>query len=63
RESERDILLIATGSGLAPIKSILDQIEREQIRRKTTFFFGARTPADLYYFEELKGLEEKIANY
>ena len=63
RESERDILLIATGSGLAPIKSILDQIEKEQIPRKTTFFFGARTPRDLYYLDELKGLEEKIANY
>jgi Na+-transporting NADH:ubiquinone oxidoreductase subunit F len=63
RDSERDILLIATGSGLAPIKSILDQIERERIRRRTTFFFGARTPEDLYYFEELKGLKEKIADY
>jgi Na+-transporting NADH:ubiquinone oxidoreductase subunit F len=54
RESERDILLIATGSGLASIKSILDQIEREQILRKNTVFFGARTPEDLCYFEELK---------
>ncbi len=63
RASERDILLIATGSGLAPIKSMLDQMEREQIQRKTTFFFGARTRRDLYYVEQLKGLEEKIPNY
>ncbi len=63
RDSEKDILLIATGSGLAPIKSMLDQMEREQIQRKTTFFFGARTRKDLYYIEELKGLEEKIPNY
>lgn len=63
RDSERDILLIATGSGLAPIKSILDQIEREQIQRKTTLFFGARRRRDLYYFEELKEMEQKIPNF
>lgn len=63
RDSETDILLIATGSGLAPIKSILDQIEREQIKRRTTLFFGARTRKDLYYFEALQGLQEKIARF
>ena len=31
---------VATGSGLAPILSILAQIEREGIRRKATLFFG-----------------------
>ncbi|NNG06779.1 MAG: 2Fe-2S iron-sulfur cluster binding domain-containing protein, partial [Desulfobacteraceae bacterium] len=63
RDSENDVLLIATGSGLAPIKSILDQIEREPIQRKTTLFFGARKPKDLYYFEELKELERIIPNF
>lgn len=63
RDSENDVLLIATGSGLAPIKSILDQIERDQILRKTSLFFGARKPRDLYYFEELKELERIIPNF
>jgi Na+-transporting NADH:ubiquinone oxidoreductase subunit F len=63
RESNRDILLIATGSGLAPIKSILHQIEREQIQRKTTLFFGGRRRRDLYYYEELKELEHKISKF
>jgi Na+-transporting NADH:ubiquinone oxidoreductase subunit F len=60
RESSRDILLIGTGSGMAPIKSILDQIEREKIPRKTTFFFGARAREDLFYYDLLKDLEKKI---
>lgn len=63
RDSRNDVLLIATGSGLAPIKSILDQIEKEQMQRKTTLFFGARKPRDLYYFEKLKELERILPNF
>jgi Na+-transporting NADH:ubiquinone oxidoreductase subunit F len=63
RESERDILLIGTGSGLAPLKSILHQIHRQQIQRMTTLLFGARTRKDLYYYEELKSLERQIAHF
>jgi Na+-transporting NADH:ubiquinone oxidoreductase subunit F len=63
RDSDRDILLIATGSGLAPIKSILHKIENEKIQRKTTFFFGARTRQDLYYQEELRRMEEAIPHF
>jgi len=63
RESDRDILLIATGSGLAPVKSILDQIKTEQIHRKTILFFGAKTSKDLFFNDYLRGLEKEIDDY
>jgi len=63
RESDRGILLIATGSGLAPMKSILHQIEGNDIKRETILFFGAKTPNDLYYVDELKTLESKLENF
>jgi len=63
RESDRDILLIATGSGLAPIKSILHQMEKEQPRRKATLFFGARTRKDLFYYERLREFEKSIPGF
>jgi len=63
RESERDILLIATGSGLAPILSILYQIEDEKIERQATLFFGAKTAKDLYYYDQLRELEKKLPNF
>jgi len=63
QDSDREILLIATGSGLAPIRSILFQLEKDQSPRKTTFFFGARTAKELMYFEELKGLEGKLPDF
>jgi Na+-transporting NADH:ubiquinone oxidoreductase subunit F len=63
RDSDRDILLIATGSGLAPIKSILHKIEAEKIQRKTTLFFGARTRRDLLYHDILKAFENTISDF
>ncbi len=63
RDSDRGILLIATGSGLAPMKSILHQIEKEDIRRETILFFGAKNIGDLYYFDELKALETKLPDF
>lgn len=62
RDSDRDILMVATGTGLAPIKSILYQMEKDQLQRKATFYFGARTKKDLIYFDELKRFEKKIPN-
>ena len=60
RDSERDILLIATGTGLAPIMSILRFIRSEQIQRKTTLFFGTRIREDLYCVEELREMEKQL---
>ena len=60
RDSQREIFLVATGSGLAPIMSIIRQIAREGISRKTTLIFGARHKKDLFYVEEMETLKQKI---
>ncbi len=58
--SDREIVCIAGGSGLAPIRSIiLDMIDRNISNRKATFFFGAVSQKDLYYVEEFKEIEKK----
>jgi Na+-transporting NADH:ubiquinone oxidoreductase subunit F len=60
RDSEREILLVATGSGLAPIMSILHQVAEEKIPRKVTLIFGARHKKDLFYMEEIEALKKEI---
>jgi len=62
-DSDREILFIAGGTGLAPILSLLRQIEGEGITRKATLYFGARTTEDLYYMDELKGFEERLPDF
>lgn len=63
RDSDRDILMIATGTGLAPIMSILRHMSRERIMRKATLFFGTRNEEDLYCVEELNNLEKELSNF
>jgi Na+-transporting NADH:ubiquinone oxidoreductase subunit F len=63
RDSDRNILFIATGSGMAPIKSMLHQVERQQLRKKVQLFFGAKTLKDLYYQEELEAWEKTLPDF
>ena len=63
RPSERDILFIATGSGLAPILSMLDQLASEGGERKVTLFFGARTRKDLYYEDRIERIQDSLPQF
>lgn len=55
REGERPILMIAGGSGMAPILSLLRQLNGS---RSVRFFYGARTEDDLFYGEVASALCE-----
>jgi NAD(P)H-flavin reductase/hemoglobin-like flavoprotein len=48
KESRRDVLCIAGGTGLAPIKAMIDEMTRWNTARKVTLFFGVRQQDDLY---------------
>jgi NAD(P)H-flavin reductase/hemoglobin-like flavoprotein len=48
QHSRRDVLCIAGGTGLAPIKSIIDDMSKWNSSRNVTLFFGARKTGDLY---------------
>jgi NAD(P)H-flavin reductase len=48
KESRRDVLCIAGGTGLAPLKAIVDEMTRWNTARKVTLFFGVRRQDDLY---------------
>lgn len=63
RDSDRDILFIAGGSGMAPIKSILYDMAEKGIDRKASYFFGARSKKDLFLLDEMRELEEKLPNF
>jgi NAD(P)H-flavin reductase len=48
KESQRDVLCIAGGTGLAPIKAMIDEMTRWNTARKVTVFLGVRRAGDLY---------------
>jgi NAD(P)H-flavin reductase/hemoglobin-like flavoprotein len=61
--SGRDLLCIAGGTGLAPIKAIIEQVIARSARKgvngdpKITLYFGARQQFDLYDLDDLELLE------
>ncbi len=58
--TQNDMLCIAGGSGMAPIKSILfDMLNRNMTNRNIWYFFGAKSLKDLFYVDLLKELEKK----
>ncbi|NKQ53604.1 hypothetical protein HFP15_12020 [Amycolatopsis sp. K13G38] len=59
-DHERDILLIAGGTGLAPFKALLGQIANEQLRREVHLFVGARCMRDLYDMPAIEAFERAI---
>ncbi|MFQ5952840.1 MAG: NADH:ubiquinone reductase (Na(+)-transporting) subunit F [Candidatus Omnitrophota bacterium] len=62
-ESTKDIVAIAGGCGMAPIRSILYYLAARGMPRKFYYFFGARGTQDLYFTEELRELEKKFPNF
>jgi len=62
-EGTGEIIMVAGGSGMAPMVSILDVIVREKIERKVTYFFGAVTKKDLFFMEEMAMFEREIPNF
>ncbi len=57
------ILLVAAGTGMAPILSILHHMRDNEIDRETKFFFGARTPDDLFVLDEMEMFERDLPNF
>ena len=52
-DSDKPIILLASGTGFAPIKAILEHMQFKGITRPTTLYWGGRRPADLYQHQWL----------
>jgi Na+-transporting NADH:ubiquinone oxidoreductase subunit F len=63
RDTDAEIVFIAGGSGMAPIKSILLDMAEKGIDRKATYFFGARTTRDLFLLDEMRELEKRLPRF
>jgi propane monooxygenase reductase subunit len=54
--SPRRLLFIGGGAGMAPIISLLRSMQEGGQERAATYYYGARTEADLFHLEELDAL-------
>jgi NAD(P)H-flavin reductase/hemoglobin-like flavoprotein len=59
--SDRDLLLVAGGTGLAPLKAVVDQVARQGPARRVDLFVGARATDAFYDRADLRRLEQEHA--
>ena len=47
-DSARPIVMLASGTGFAPIKAVIEHMQLKSISRPVTLYWGGRRPQDLY---------------
>jgi CDP-4-dehydro-6-deoxyglucose reductase len=62
-DSDKPILLIATGTGFAPIKGMLEHAFKNGIQREIVLYWGARSLADIYMPELPSAWQQEHANF
>jgi len=62
-EGSDNIVLIAGGSGMSPVKSILLDLAAKKDKREIRYFFGAKALRDLFLVDLMHELEEKLCGF
>jgi propane monooxygenase reductase subunit len=62
-KSDRPLLFIGGGAGMAPILGLLRSMADQGIDRPAVYYYGARGPKDLFHLDELAELEQRLPNF
>lgn len=62
-DTDAEMIFIAGGSGIAPMRCILFEMKNKAIERKARFFFGANSVGDLCLLNEMKNFEKTLHNF
>jgi len=63
-DTQKEMIFIGGGVGMAPLRAIIhDQLEARQSGRKISFWYGARSRAELYYADQFEDLARRHANF
>lgn len=47
-DSDKPIVFLASGTGFAPIKAIIERMAQQEVKRPAVLYWGGRRPQDLY---------------
>jgi CDP-4-dehydro-6-deoxyglucose reductase len=61
-DSDKPMVLLASGTGFAPIKAIIEHMQFRGIERPATLYWGGRRPGDLYLDEWVKARLAEMPN-
>ncbi|MEV0616286.1 2Fe-2S iron-sulfur cluster binding domain-containing protein [Nonomuraea sp. NPDC050404] len=60
---DEDLLFVGGGAGMAPILALLRSMAERGIRRRATYYYGARRRRDLCFEQELRALEHTLPGF
>ena len=62
-DSDLPIVMVASGTGFAPIKAIIEHMVHQDIKRPVTLYWGGRRPCDLYMHALAQNWAATIPNF
>jgi len=62
-ETQKPIIFLASGTGFAPIKAIVEYMIAKNINRPATLYWGGRRPVDLYMSDLAKSWESTLPGF
>ncbi len=62
-DSDKPMVLLASGTGFAPIKAIIEHMQFKGITRPAVLYWGGRRPADLYMNEWVMAKVAEMPNF
>jgi len=62
-DSNKPIIFIASGTGFAPIKGIVEHIRHQGISRPIKLYWGGRRPKDFYHHELCQTWAKEISGF
>ncbi|MGR8931380.1 MAG: NADH:ubiquinone reductase (Na(+)-transporting) subunit F [Gammaproteobacteria bacterium] len=64
RNTDNEMIFVGGGSGMAPMRShIFDQLKRLRSKRRISFWYGARSLAEVFYQADFDGLAKEHRNF
>ncbi|MDO8556480.1 MAG: FAD-binding oxidoreductase [Nanoarchaeota archaeon] len=63
KEETNDLLLIAAGSGIAPMKAIIEYIMSKELENPVTLLFSNKTTQDIIFKETFEHYEKKYEHF
>ncbi len=63
--SDREMIYIGGGAGMAPLRSHIFHMfhTEKQRKRKVSYWYGGRTKRELFYIEQFRKIEEEFDNF
>jgi len=62
-DSDKPMVLLASGTGFAPIKAIVEQMKASDSKRQMVLYWGGRRPQDLYMDALCRQWAEELPNF